>query len=184
VKDVPQPDLLGELAADIEHVSCESLEVALRVVSWLAHYINNPLGVISGNVELMAKRLERDVVGTSELQTYLTYVSHIQSEISRCSSTILDILKSFQSRLQRETRVELSKSSQESERVTGYPKGLQNNASKHDAETNYGHDSRTLSGKSCAENAHAGPSRVCGISVGREPGSDSEGCGNLPSLRR
>lgn len=105
VKDVPQPDLLDELTADIEHVSCQSLEVALRVVSWLAHYINNPLGVISGNVELLAKRLERDVVGTSELQTYMKYVNFIHSEISRCSRTTLDILKLLQSRMQRERRM-------------------------------------------------------------------------------
>jgi two-component system, NtrC family, sensor kinase len=71
--------------AEMETVAAERLEAAGRLAGWIAHQINNPLGAISGNAQLLARRLQRDIGDPETLRVYLGYLEAIQSHTERCA---------------------------------------------------------------------------------------------------
>lgn len=85
--------VLRRFLAEIrEQINAERVAAASRLAGWLAHQINNPLGTISGNAQLLARRLERDIGDGDLLQAYLRYVEAIQSETERCARITSDLL--------------------------------------------------------------------------------------------
>lgn len=66
-------------------LAAQRLEAAGRLAAWVAHQINNPLGAISGNAQLLARRLQRDISDPELLQEYLKYIEGIQSQTERCA---------------------------------------------------------------------------------------------------
>jgi signal transduction histidine kinase len=70
---------------EMESVAAERLEAAGRLAAWVAHQINNPLGAISGNAQLLARRLQRDISDPEALRAYLGYLEAIQSHTERCA---------------------------------------------------------------------------------------------------
>jgi signal transduction histidine kinase len=66
-------------------LAAQRLEAAGRLAAWVAHQINNPLGAISGNAQLLARRLQRDIRDPELLQDYLRYIEGIQSQTERCA---------------------------------------------------------------------------------------------------
>ena len=68
------------------------LEAANRLAAWFAHHINNPLGAISGNAQLLARRLQRDVSDPNLLQDYMRYLDGIQSQTERCAGITAEML--------------------------------------------------------------------------------------------
>jgi two-component system, NtrC family, sensor kinase len=73
-------------------MAAERLEAAGRLAAWLAHQINNPLGAISGNAQLLARRLQRDISDPDELLQYLRYLDGIQGQTERCARITGEIL--------------------------------------------------------------------------------------------
>ncbi|MDO8585654.1 MAG: hypothetical protein Q7T82_01315 [Armatimonadota bacterium] len=52
--------VIGRAAAEIrEGINAEKLECAAKLAGRITHRINNPLGAISGNAQLLARRLEK-----------------------------------------------------------------------------------------------------------------------------
>lgn len=76
-----------------ERINAERLEAAGRLAAWLSHQINNPLGTISGNAQLLAKRLERDISDPAQLESYHRYVDGIRSQIERCTQITSELLE-------------------------------------------------------------------------------------------
>jgi len=62
------------------------------LAAWLAHQINNPLGAISGNSQLLARRLQRDIGDPDALKSYLRHIEAIQSQIERCAGITSEAL--------------------------------------------------------------------------------------------
>ncbi|HOP80644.1 MAG TPA: histidine kinase dimerization/phospho-acceptor domain-containing protein, partial [Armatimonadota bacterium] len=57
--DKESAEIARQFADDLqERIDSERLEAASRLAAWLAHRINNPLGAISGNAQLLARHLE------------------------------------------------------------------------------------------------------------------------------
>lgn len=88
---------LRQVAADTASevracMNAERLAAASRMAAWLAHQINNPLGTISGNAQLLARRLHRDFGEEADLPIYLRYVEGIQSQTERCALITGDLL--------------------------------------------------------------------------------------------
>lgn len=75
-----------------EQVNSEKLEAAGRLAAWLAHQINNPLGTISGNAQLLSRRLERDISDPETLAVYMRYIETIRSQIERCAQITGEML--------------------------------------------------------------------------------------------
>lgn len=73
-------------------INTEKLEAAGRLAGWLAHKINNPLGAISGNAQLLARRLERDIGDPDTLETYNRHLSGIRQQVERCAEITNDLL--------------------------------------------------------------------------------------------
>lgn len=85
--------LLDVVEAEMrEHINAERLDAASRLAGWLAHRINNPLGAISGNAQLLARRLERDV-GAESLAPYLRYIEAIQTQTERSAEITAELLE-------------------------------------------------------------------------------------------
>ncbi len=83
----------ADTAAEVRAcMNAERLAAASRMAAWLAHQINNPLGTISGNAQLLARRLQRDFGEESDLPIYLRYVEGIQSQTERCALITGDLL--------------------------------------------------------------------------------------------
>jgi len=70
----------------------ERLEAARRLTAWIAHQINNPLGAISGNAQLLARRLHRDIEDTVVLKEYLRYIGSILDQAERCASITSEMM--------------------------------------------------------------------------------------------
>jgi len=84
-------ELLESFSAEIrERINAERLEAAARMAGWLAHRINNPLGAISGNAQLLARRLTRD--GGEAAEGYMRYIDAIQSETERSARITAELL--------------------------------------------------------------------------------------------
>jgi len=62
------------------------------LAAWLAHRINNPLGAISGNSQLLARRLQQDIGDPEALKSYLRHIEAIQSQIERCAGITSEAL--------------------------------------------------------------------------------------------
>ncbi|MEN6370683.1 MAG: ATP-binding protein [Armatimonadota bacterium] len=75
-----------------EQINSEKLEAAGRLAAWLAHQINNPLGTISGNAQLLSRRLERDISDPEALAVYMRYIETIRSQIERCAQITAEML--------------------------------------------------------------------------------------------
>jgi signal transduction histidine kinase len=75
-----------------ELINSEKLEAAGRLAAWLSHKINNPLGTISGNAQLLARRLDRDVGDSDSMETYTRYIDSIRSQIERCAQITNELL--------------------------------------------------------------------------------------------
>jgi len=75
-----------------EQINKEKLEAAARLAGWFAHKINNPLGTISGNAQLLARRLERDISDPDMLAAYMRYVDTIRSQVERCAQITSELL--------------------------------------------------------------------------------------------
>ncbi len=73
-------------------MNAERLAAASRMAAWLAHQINNPLGTISGNAQLLARRLQRQLGEVADLPACLRYVEGIQSQTERCALITGDLL--------------------------------------------------------------------------------------------
>jgi signal transduction histidine kinase len=87
-------DVLNRSAAEIrECMNAERLAAASRLAGWLAHKINNPLGSISGNAQLLARRLERDTSATDALQVYMRYIEAIQNQTERSAGVTNELLE-------------------------------------------------------------------------------------------
>jgi len=84
-------ELLERFHAEIrERINAERLEAAARMAGWLAHRINNPLGAISGNAQLLARRLARE--GGESAESYLRYTDAIQTETERSARITAELL--------------------------------------------------------------------------------------------
>lgn len=84
-------ELVEGFSAEIrERINAERLEAAARMAGWLAHRINNPLGAISGNAQLLARRLMRD--GGEAAEGYMRYIQAIQSETERSARITAELL--------------------------------------------------------------------------------------------
>lgn len=98
-------EVISAAASEIrECVNAEKLEAAGRMAGWLAHQINNPLGAISGNAQLLTRRLQRDVSDEVALGIYLRYTEAIQSQTERCAlitGVILDFSRTREPRMRR-----------------------------------------------------------------------------------
>lgn len=82
-----------ETATEVQAcMNAERLSAASRMAAWLAHQINNPLGTISGNAQLLARRLQRDFGDEADLPLYLRYVEGIQNQTERCALITGDLL--------------------------------------------------------------------------------------------
>jgi len=81
----------------MESVAAERLDASGRLAAWIAHQINNPLGAISGNAQLLARRLQRDVDDPEALRAYLGYLEAIQSHTERCARITAEALNFTQS---------------------------------------------------------------------------------------
>lgn len=75
--------LLAKKAA-LEFMASERLDAAGRLAAWIAHQINNPLGAISGNAQLLARRLQRDIGDPEALGAYMSYLEAVQNQTERC----------------------------------------------------------------------------------------------------
>jgi two-component system, NtrC family, sensor kinase len=80
-----------------EHVAAERLEAGSRLSGWFAHQINNPLGAISGNAQLLMRRLQRDIKDAEALQDYMRYLEGIQAQTERCARITGEMLNFTQS---------------------------------------------------------------------------------------
>ena len=86
-------EILRESADHLrERINEERLEAAGRLAGWLAHKINNPLGAISGNAQLLGRRLQRDIGEGDALDTYMKYVDGVESQTQRCAKITSDLL--------------------------------------------------------------------------------------------
>lgn len=86
VKGASKPRRNREIEPDqMESLAAERLEAAGRLAAWIAHQINNPLGAVSGNAQLLARRLQRDISDPDALSAYLGYLEAIQSHTERCA---------------------------------------------------------------------------------------------------
>ena len=82
-----------DIASEVQAcMNAERLAAASRMAAWLAHQINNPLGTISGNAQLLARRLQRDFGEDADLPVCLRYVEGIQSQTERCALITGDLL--------------------------------------------------------------------------------------------
>ncbi len=91
--DKESAEIARQFAGDLqERINSERLEAASRLAAWLAHRINNPLGAISGNAQLLARRLERDITDPISLEAYLRYTDAIRNQIERCASITNELL--------------------------------------------------------------------------------------------
>lgn len=91
--DVQVEELLSQHADDIrEQINKEKVDAAARLAGWFAHQINNPLGTISGNAQLLTRRLERDISDPDMLTVYLRYVDTIRSQVERCAQITSELL--------------------------------------------------------------------------------------------
>lgn len=98
-------EIANSWAAEVrEYVNTERLSAASRIAGWLAHRLNNSFGAISGNAQLLARRLQRDVGDENALPIYLRYIEGIQAETERCAQIIGDLLS-----FTRHRNIELSK---------------------------------------------------------------------------
>jgi signal transduction histidine kinase len=72
--------------------AAERLDAAIRLAAWVAHNINNPLGAVCGNAQLLGRRLQRDITNPETLQAYMKYVDGIQGQAERCARIIAEML--------------------------------------------------------------------------------------------
>lgn len=92
-------ELLSRSEAEIrECINTERLAAAGRMAGWLAHKINNPLGTISGNAQLLGRRLDRDISDETALQAYRKYMDAMQGQIERCVAITSELLEFTRSR--------------------------------------------------------------------------------------
>jgi len=73
-------------------MASERLDAAGRLAAWIAHQINNPLGAISGNAQLLARRLQRDIGDPEALGAYLSYLEAVQNQTERCARITAEAL--------------------------------------------------------------------------------------------
>jgi signal transduction histidine kinase len=86
-------ELVRQSAAEIRDLmNSERVEAAEKLAAWLAHKINNPLGAISGNAQLLARRLERDINDSKLLGAYLRYVEGVRTQTERCAQITGELL--------------------------------------------------------------------------------------------
>ena len=87
-------EVVRATAAEIrEQINVERLAAAGRLAGWLAHRINNPIGAIAGNAQLLSKRLERDIGDAGSLEIYMRYLREIESQTERCARITGDLLE-------------------------------------------------------------------------------------------
>ncbi len=116
--------LVANSAAEMrERISAERLAAASRIAAWLAHKINNPLGTISGNAQLLARRLERDISDPDLLPTYLRYIEGIQNETERCAQITADLLSFARPRNLDIRKVDLKQAVEEAVELSRYGRG-------------------------------------------------------------
>ncbi|MHB0912624.1 MAG: sensor histidine kinase [Armatimonadota bacterium] len=75
-----------------ELMSTARLEAGSQLAAWIAHQINNPLGSISGNAQLLARRIRQDIPDPNAAEKCLRYVSEIQGQTERCARVTGDML--------------------------------------------------------------------------------------------
>lgn len=82
----PSNEAIAQAEKELQdYINAEKLAAASRLAGWLAHKINNPLGAILGNAQLLARRLERDINDPEALEKYLKYTDGIQAQTERCA---------------------------------------------------------------------------------------------------
>jgi len=74
-------------------INSERLAAGARLARWFAHQINNPLATISGNTQLLARRLESDGSVDGSLPKYMRYVEAIHGEVERCAGITSELLE-------------------------------------------------------------------------------------------
>ena len=89
-------------------MASERLDAASRLAGWIAHQINNPLGAISGNAQLLARRLQRDIGDQDVLRAYLDYLDTVQAQTERCARITAEALNFTQIGEPRMTKVDVS----------------------------------------------------------------------------
>lgn len=91
--DTERRQVAADTASEVQAcMNAERLAAASRMAAWLAHQINNPLGTISGNAQLLARRLQRQNGDDADLPACLRYVEGIQSQTERCALITGDLL--------------------------------------------------------------------------------------------
>lgn len=90
-----QPSKVGGPKREL--LAAERLEAAARLTAWVAHQINNPLGSISGNAQLLARLLQRDIQDADTLKEYMRYLNGICDQTERCARITGEMLSFTQS---------------------------------------------------------------------------------------
>jgi len=78
-----QPSRIGGQKREL--LAAERLEAASRLTAWVAHEINNPLGAIFGNAQLLARCLQRDIADPKILGEYMRFLDGIRDQAERCA---------------------------------------------------------------------------------------------------
>jgi signal transduction histidine kinase len=118
-------ELVERFGAEIrERINAERLEAAARMAGWLAHRINNPLGAISGNAQLLARRLARD--GGEAAEGYMRYIDAIQSETERSARITAELLDFTRPRDPVLAAVEIGPVVEEAAELAGFGAGQEN----------------------------------------------------------
>lgn len=87
-------EIVDRAVAEIRDcINSERLIAASRIAGWLAHKINNPLGTISGNAQLLGRRLNRDISDEDALSAYRRYIEAMQNQIERCVEITSELLE-------------------------------------------------------------------------------------------
>lgn len=110
----------GTQASGQLNPAAERLEAAGQLAAWMAHQINNPLGAISGNAQLLARRLQRDVGDSDTLQAYMRHLEAIQAQTERCAAIISDALSVTQPHEPEFRRIDASKAVSEAIELVHY----------------------------------------------------------------
>lgn len=117
-------EIASNWAAEVrEYVNAERLSAASRMAGWLAHRLNNSLGAISGNAQLLARRLQRDISDETALPTYLRHVESIQVETERCAQITSNLLSFTRSRSVELGRVDVKQAVEEATILASYNRG-------------------------------------------------------------
>jgi len=91
--ETQKAEAVRRLTSEVQQLTnSEKLAAGARLARWLAHQINNPLATMSGNAQLLARRLESDASVQESLPRYMACVEAIHIEAERCAAITGELL--------------------------------------------------------------------------------------------